>query len=472
MAVNELSAHSEPDSPVDLDEKDENKDLESNHSILEISDKQLAAAAVQPIPLATTLPPPEPEVDGGLRAWLQVLGSFLAFSNLWGFAFAFGTFQSYYELTYLPHDSASSIAWIGTISTFLLIMCGVISGPLFDLGHFRAMLLVGATLETLAVFLMSVSHTYWQLLLTQGVMMGLVNGLLYTPGIALVSRSFRRRRAIAMGLTTCGAPVGGVIYTLAFQQLITRYSFGWTVRIMGFVMLGSYALSFPLLLWRAKNLGDLAVGGARRKLFDPKALTDPPFWLYTASNFLIFSGYMTPFFFIPSYAQLVLGISQSKALHISMIAQAASIAGRLLAGYTASRIGVMIPWIVCVLSSAVLCLAWIGCRTENSFIAFAALYGCFSGALIPLPPSVFNRVCPDPKVYGARLGMSQALNSVGSLIGAPIAAALASATSTDGTTNYLGLQLYAGAIMTAGGLMLMGLWLILIRRRGSGSRLI
>ena len=66
--------------------------------------------------------PPEPELDGGSRAWLQVLGSFIVFSNLWGMTFAFGSFQSYYTLTYLAGTSASTIAWIGTIQVCLLIL--------------------------------------------------------------------------------------------------------------------------------------------------------------------------------------------------------------------------------------------------------------------------------------------------------------------------------------------------------------
>lgn len=163
---------------------------------------------------------PAPAQDGGSRAWLQVAGSFLVFGNLWGMSFAFGSFQSYYELTYIPNESASSISWIGTVSIFLLILLGVASGPLFDLGWFRTMLVVGALTETLAVFLTSVSTTYWQLILSQGVLMGLANGLLYLPGLALVGRSFRKHRAIAMGITTCGAPVGGITYTWIFSQLI------------------------------------------------------------------------------------------------------------------------------------------------------------------------------------------------------------------------------------------------------------
>lgn len=238
----------------------------------------------------TPLTAPPPLQDGGTRAWLQVFGSFLVFANLWGFIFAFGSFQSYYELTLLPGSSASAISWIGTVTTFLLICIGIVSGPLFDLGFFRTMLLVGAATETLSVMLMSVSKNYWSLMLTQGILQGLGNGLLYLPGLVLVGRSFKQHRAIAMGITTCGGPVGGIIYTLIFEQLISKTSFGWTVRVMGFVMLGSYCFSFPLLLWGAKNIGDLA-SGAPRKLFDRGALTDAPFWLYSTSNFFVFVGY-------------------------------------------------------------------------------------------------------------------------------------------------------------------------------------
>ncbi|KAI9873874.1 MAG: hypothetical protein M1823_007815, partial [Watsoniomyces obsoletus] len=163
--------------------------------------------------------------DGGTRAWLQVLGSFLVFSNLWGFTFAFGSFQSYYELTYIPNETSSNISWIGTMGTFLLILVGVISGPLFDLGYFRSMLYLGAAIETVGVFLMSLSTQYWHIFLTQGVMLGLGNGLLYLPGLALVSRSFTKHRAVAMGITTCGAPTGGVIYTLVFEQLISKFEY-------------------------------------------------------------------------------------------------------------------------------------------------------------------------------------------------------------------------------------------------------
>jgi MFS family permease len=240
---------------------------------------------------------------------------------------------------------------------------------------------------------------------------------------------------------------------------------------MGFIMLASYCVAFPLVLWKAGNVGDISSGQAR-KLFDKTALKDLPFWTYTTSNFLIFCGYMVPFYYMASYGQIELGMNRSDANYVIIYAQAASIIGRLGAAFAAARVGVMIPWITCAISSGIFCIAWIGVKTPGAFIAYAVLYGCFSGALIPLPPSVFPIVCPDVNVLGARLGMAQGIGSFASLIGSPIAGALTSINTHGGKRNYLGLQLFGGLIMILGGCNLMMLWVLLIRQRELRSKLI
>ncbi|KIX00462.1 uncharacterized protein Z518_10602 [Rhinocladiella mackenziei CBS 650.93] len=417
---------------------------------------------------AIITPPPPSAPDGGIRAWLQVIGCWLVFFNVWGFTFSFGLFQNYYELVLLSSQSPSDISWIGTCASYLLIVIGVISGPLFDLGHYRTMLFGGAFMSCFGIMMLSLSSEYYQIILTQGICMGLGCGVLYVPGLALVSRSFTTHRAMALGIVTCGAPVGGIIYTITFDQLIEPLGFDWTVRVMGFIMLGSYVIAFPLLLWGAENTGDIGTGTAR-KLFDKAALKDTAFWMYTWANFFIFCGYLVPFFYIPSYAQLSLHMSRSLALYSIVVAQGASVIGRLFASAVALRIGVMIPWLTCASVSAILCLSWIGIRSNSAFFAFSALYGGFSGALIPLPPSIFPVVCPDPKVLGARLGMAQAIGATASLIGSPIAGALVADGNDSNSQNYLGLQLWSGLIMIVGALLLTGLWVTLVKRRNSGK---
>lgn len=72
------------------------------------------------------------------------------------------------------------------MQAWLLILVGVLSGPLFDLGYFRPMLYLGNFLVVFGIMMLSLCTKYWQVFLAQGVCMGLGAGLLYIPSLALV----------------------------------------------------------------------------------------------------------------------------------------------------------------------------------------------------------------------------------------------------------------------------------------------
>lgn len=125
-----------------------------------------------------------------------------------GFTLTYGAFQAYYKSSLLSSSSPSSISWIGTVQGWLLIVIGVLSGPLFDLGYFRPMLFIGNFLVVFGIMMLSLSTKYWQVFLSQGVCMGLGAGLLYIPSLALVGIWFDRKRALAMGIVMSGIAVG------------------------------------------------------------------------------------------------------------------------------------------------------------------------------------------------------------------------------------------------------------------------
>lgn len=70
------------------------------------------------------------------------------------------------------------------------------------------MLVIGSFLVVLGLFMLSLSTAYYQIFLSQGVCVGIGGGLLYVPSLALVSKSFHKKRAIAMGIVTCGVGLG------------------------------------------------------------------------------------------------------------------------------------------------------------------------------------------------------------------------------------------------------------------------
>lgn len=222
--------------------------------------------------------------------------------------------------------------------------------------------------------MLSLSHEYYSIFLSQGVCMGAGFGLLYIPSIALVSRSFDRKRALALGVATSGAPAGGIIYTIMFNQLISKLGFGWTVRIMGFLMLALFIIAACLLLWKNDNTTNVR-NNQPKSLIDMRAIKDLPFWSFTAANFFLYLGYITPYYYIPTYAETKLGTSRSLASYILIMAQGASIIGRVGTTVIAHYYGSMISWIFCGMISGILCLCWISADSLARFIAFAAFYG-------------------------------------------------------------------------------------------------
>lgn len=407
--------------------------------------------------------------DGGTRAWLSVAGSFLIFVNIWGFTFIFGVFQSFYELSYLPGESTSSISWIGTIGSALLVIVGVLAGPLFDRGLNKHMMIAGSLLILLGLFTLSLSTRYYQVFLSQGLAVGIGSGLLYIPALAHVSGSFTEKRALALGIVTCGIGLGGVIYIAAFQSLLPQLGFAWAVRVLAFIALGIFSLAIPTLIFSSPPK---TKPSTTRKLFDTAAFRDPPFLAYATSTLFIFIGYLVPFFYIPSYGQIVLGMSRQLSFWALAISSATSIIGRVGCVLIAQRIGSMPAWIGSGVTSSILCFSWIGVSDSKAgFFVFCSLYGFFSAGLGTLPATVFPRICSDPQKYGTWLGMGFTASGVAFLIGAPIAGALASlgASQANAGVNFLPIQIWSGTMMGLGSAVLCILWMLLSRLRPEQS---
>jgi MFS family permease len=299
--------------------------------------------------------------------------------------------------------SPSAISWIGTVQAWLLIVIGVLSGPLFDLGYFRSMLLVGNFLVVFGIMMLSLSTTYWQVFLSQGVCMGLGAGLLYIPSLAMVGVWFSKKRALAMGIVMSGIAVGmfilhrtvevwrsvvltcmlgGVIYIIMFDRLTKTAGFPWAIRAIGFVALAAALLSIPALL---SGSAWLKHKRKRRALFDKSALKDRLFLIFTCCSFSTFLGYIVPYFYIPTYARERLGSSESTALYMLVLSIAGSFFGRLVSGVLAHWCGAIVTWMLCAFTSGILALSWISIERESTFIAFSILWGNVK-ALSCFPP--------------------------------------------------------------------------------------
>ncbi|KAI8261176.1 Aspyridones efflux protein apdF [Colletotrichum sp. SAR 10_98] len=175
--------------------------------------------------------------DGGLLAWTQVAMGHLVIFNCWGYITSFGFFQQYYVEQL--QRTASDISWIGSMQMFLLNFVGFFSGRTVDSGYFRLSLGIGCAFQVAGVFLTAFSTQYWQLFLAQGVCSGLGHGFLFAPIVSILPTYFKKNRAVAVSLATCGASTGGMVFPVIAYFAMPRLGFRWTVIIMGLAYLAA-----------------------------------------------------------------------------------------------------------------------------------------------------------------------------------------------------------------------------------------
>lgn len=357
-----------------------------------------------------------------------------------GLVNTFGVYQTYYTSTLLSDSEPSSIAWIGSIQAFLLLAVGCLTGPLYDAGYFRTLMAAGTFFLVFGHMMLSLADKYWQVLLAQGFCIGLGPGFLFVPSVAILSQYFRRRIALSMGIAAAGSSIGGVLYPIVLHKMLPEVGWGWAVRTEGFIALAT--LIVPNTVMSVRALPD-----GRRKMWDPTALHDMKFILYTIASFIGFMGLYMVFYYIEGFAIDNGYTDANLGFYLLSILNAASTFGRVVPNFIADKIGPFNVFIPAAVLSGTLTLCAMAVTSKGGVIAVCALYGFASGAFVSIPPTIMVKICPHPGIIGTRMGMMFGFTSVGMLIGAPIGGAILRA---DG---YNGIWIWGGVLMISGGLM-------------------
>lgn len=293
------------------------------------------------------------------------------------------------------------------------MLVGVITGPIYDAGYFRTLLLVGSFLVIFGQMMLSLAGVYWQVLLAQAVCIGIGCGCLFVPSVAILSTYFSTKTATAMGIAAAGSSLGGVIYPIIFYRLQPSIGFPWATRVIGFIMLATLIVANSVMKVRVLPAG-------RRKIVDLTAFKEPQYTLFVAGAFITFMGLYAPFFYVQTYAMEYNITSENLAFYLLAIINTGSVFGRIIPNFVADRTGPFNMIIPCCIMSGVLSLCLIAVRSVGGLIVVCVLYGFFSGALVSLPPTIFVHLSPNRGMIGTRMGMGFAIVSVGLLIGTPI----------------------------------------------------
>ncbi|KAH8430942.1 MCT family MFS transporter [Aspergillus melleus] len=376
--------------------------------------------AEKPISVDEEHVPPKPPTfpEGGLKAWMAVLSCWCVMFNTFGYINAFGIYEAYYGQTLLRGQSASNIAWIGSLQVFFMFSAGLISGPLMDRYGPRVILIPCSLLFILSVMLTSLSKEYYQFILAQGILGGITNGLTYTPTLTAVNQYFFKRRPLAIGIASSGSSLAGILFPIALNRMLHRtdLGFGWTVRILGFVML---ALSIIACVSVTSNV-------PKRRTGPPlllEAWKHPGYTIQIIGLFLVIWALFVPFYFIPGYAQSI-SISVNLSYYLIAIVNAGSLIGRLLSGAVANHLGRFNTLSGACFICGILIFCWLRITSHGGMIVFSVLFGFFSGTVISLFTATIAMTAPQPNQIGSYMGMALGVLSVAGLTGTPITGAM------------------------------------------------
>jgi MFS family permease len=358
--------------------------------------------------------------DGGLRAWMTVLGGWISLFTTFGSANSFGVFENLYVLEGV--SSASNISWIGSTQLCLMFSMGLVSGKLFDAGYFHSSQIVGIVIYLVCTFMLSLAHfdKFYQLFLTQGLGVGIGIGILFLPALAIQGHYWKKRRALAMGLVLTGSAVGGVVYPIMMNQLLfkTNLGFAWSVRIMGFMDTG--LLVVAKLLMRTNR-------PPNRQLV-PKPdiiaiITDGPYIIAVLGAFFGLWGLYFPYFYLQLFCNLK-GLDPTIGFYSLAIMSAAAVPGRTIPNLLADKYGQFNALSLMSLATGALIFAMFGVKDTAGVIVFALLYGFCSGAFVSLAPPTMAVLAKDVSEIGIRMGLGFFIVGFANLTGTPIVGAL------------------------------------------------
>ncbi|KAJ5930363.1 hypothetical protein N7466_005856 [Penicillium verhagenii] len=400
---------------------------------------------MQETPQAPPMISPPP--NGGLVAWLHVLGGFMLFFNTWGILNAFGVYQTYYESNALFKRTSSDISWIGAIQATLLLVVGFFTGPIYDRGYLRLLLITGSFGIVFGHMMLSLCKTYGEIILAQGFCVGLGAGCLFVPCVAVLPTYFSSRLGMALGVAVSGSSLGGVIYPVVLNQLIEPIGFPWATRVIGFIAMAT--LLIPIIVMRQRVKPPRA-----RSLVDWSAFTDVQYMSFVFTSIIAFMGLFSLFFYISYFGGATHLVDLKMSLYIVPILNAGSILGRTLPNALADKTGPFNILAPSCLILGILVLSLMIVKTEGALIAVTVLSGIFSGTLIGMPPLCFVAMTKDRSKIGTRMGMGFGMIGLGVLAGGPSSGAIL-ARSASG--NWNGVWTFGGVCIVVASFLYLGI---------------
>ncbi|KAK2733817.1 MFS monocarboxylate [Colletotrichum kahawae] len=383
-----------------------------------------------------------------------------------GFIQSVGTVQAYLQENQLEQYSARDVGWITGVYTFLTMFLGIQTGPLVDVHGPTYLAPLAAACTIPMFFLLAECKIYWHLILCLGVLGGIGNAFSTTIGIAVIGKIFHRRRGLAMGIALAGSSTGGIIFPLALRQTFPTWGWRWSMRALGFIVLGIMLLGiaclspFSRLVSKAQDKTRSIGLSKKSAAMDFSAFRSVPFSLITGAIFLLEFVIFGATAILPTLVAWA-GFPVESRYNMVAILNGLSSLGRILPGMVGDHVGhfnILLVMVLFTLISTAVTLTVFGSSRIEALYAFSALWGLGTGSFLSLTPVCMGKTC-EPKDYGRYYGTMNFVISFSLLLTMPISGQmLDSLGSTALSGLYLVVVFVGGLLIFAARSTLVGSW--------------
>ena len=323
----------------------------------------------------------------------------------------------------MTRDTGWSRAAISSAMTLNFLIMGVGGfawGALSDRFGPRIVVLAGSVLLGAGMVLASRATSQTEFQLVYGVLIGLSAGSFFAPMISAASAWFERHRGLAISLVSVGVGIAPMTMSPLAAWLLSVSDWRTaqlTLGILVWVVLipaSFFVRSAPRDFQRSPSpLGEGR--GEGQPMTVSQALRSPAFVILALTFFACCAAHAGPIFHTVSYA-VGCGLPTMAAVTIYSVEGVGGLAGRIVMGVAADRIGPKATLIAGLVLQAIGAGAFVLASRLPDFYMIAAVFGFAYGGTMPIY-AVLIRHYFGQRIMGTVLGAASMVSAVGMALG-------------------------------------------------------
>ena len=280
--------------------------------------------------------------------------------------------------------SRTGISAAMTIGFLSMAATAMIWGALSDRFGARPVVLAGAVLFSISLWLAGHAPSLLAFQASFGLLVGGTMGAFFAPMMATVTGWFTTQRSLAVSLVSAGMGMAPVTMSPLAARLAGAYDWRTVLTILS-VIVAAVTLPAALLLRRPPEqaLQAHSADAPPADMTVRQAVTSPQFLVLVATNFFCCATHSGPIFHTVSYAEIC-GISALAAVSIYSVEGIAGMGGRIGFGLMGDRFGAKPVLVAGLLMQALGALGYYFAHELVQFYAVAALFGFIYAGIMPL----------------------------------------------------------------------------------------